>query len=444
VVDEHLGCIEAGNGPLNAFVHVDEEAARSAADRVDAQVVAGEDPGPFAGVPFGVKDLEDCAGMPTSHGSAVYAERPAVSRDSVHVARLRAAGAVPVGKTAAPEFGTLNFTRTIPFGTTRGPWGVDRTSGGSSGGSAAAVAAGLVPVATASDGGGSTRIPASFSGLVGMKPSHGRIPHPGPSGSQTAVFGLLTTTVTESARHLDLVAGPDGRDRLSLPAPTVGYEDAIESLAVDGLRARWSTDLGFAVTDPEVAGLCRTAAEALGAAAGLAIDEEPVDLGDPLRLWFRAGAADLWLDLEKGMWPDVADDVTPFVRQALEMTQDYTIPRYAEVLRLREVLQAHMAAVLDEVDVVLCPTTAVPAFEADGPPPTVIDGQDVGMGMATPFTMPANLCWNPAVSVPAGLTEEGLPVGLQIIARRHHDEVPLRLARILEQARPWPRHAPDG
>ena len=444
VVDDRLARIEAGNGPLNAFVVVDEDAARAAADRVDAQVAAGQDPGPFAGVPFGVKDLEDCAGMPTSHGSAIYADRPPVDEDSVHVARLRAAGAVPVGKTAAPEFGTLNFTRTIPFGTTRSPWGVDRTAGGSSGGSAAAVAAGLVPVATASDGGGSTRIPASFAGLVGMKPSHGRIPHPGPSGSQTAVFGLLTTTVAESARHLDVVAGPDERDRLSLPAPSLGYEDAIETLAVGGLRARWSSDLGFAVTDPEVAGLCRAAAEALADEAGLALDEEPIDLGDPLRLWFRAGAADLWLDLEKGMWPEVAGEVTPFVRQALEMTQDYTIPRYAEVLRLREVLQAHMAVVFDDVDVVLCPTTAVPAFDADGPPPTVIDGQEVGMGMATPYTMPANLCWNPAVSVPAGLTADGLPVGLQIIARRHRDEVPLRLARILEQTRPWPRHAPEA
>jgi aspartyl-tRNA(Asn)/glutamyl-tRNA(Gln) amidotransferase subunit A len=441
VVDEHLARIDGGNGPLNAFVHVDEDGARSTADGIDARVAAGEDPGPFAGVPFGVKDLEDCAGMPTSHGSAVYAERPPVDRDSVHVARLRAAGAVPVGKTAAPEFGTLNFTRTIPFGTTRSPWGVDRTPGGSSGGSAAAVAAGLVPVATASDGGGSTRIPASFSGLVGMKPSHGRIPSPGPSGSQTAVLGLLTTTVTESARHLDLTSGPDGRDRLSLPAPTVGYEDLVESLDVAGLRVRWSSDLGFAVTDPDVAGICRAAAEALVDAADLEVDESPVDLGDPVRLWFRAGAADLWLDLEKGMWPGVADELTPFVRRALEMTDDYTVPRYAEVLRLREVLQEHMAAVFEEVDAVLCPATAVPAFQADGPPPTVIDGREVGMGMATPYTMPANLCWNPAVSVPAGLTGDGLPVGLQIIAPRHRDEVPLRLARILEQTRPWPRHA---
>lgn len=298
-------------------------------------------------------------------------------------------------------------------------------------------------MSTASDGGGSTRIPASFSGLVGMKPSHGRIPLPGPSGSHTAVLGLLTTTVAESARHLDVTAGPDGRDRLSLPAPTVSYSDAIETLETQGLRARWSSDLGFGVTDPEVAWLCQSAAEALADEAGLSVDEQSVDLGDPVRLWFSAGMADLWLDLEPGMWPSVADEFTPFVRGALERTADVSVPRYAEVLRLREELQCHMASLFDEVDVVLCPTTAVPAFADKGPPPMVIDGQDVGIGMATPYTMPANLCWNPAISVPAGLTADGLPVGLQIFAKRHRDEVPLRLARVLEQLRPWPRHAPS-
>ena len=150
------------------------------------------------------------------------------------MARLRAAGGVPIGKTAAPEFGTLNFTKTKAWGITRNPWDPSRTPGGSSGGSAAAVAAGLVPVATASDGGGSTRIPAGFSGLVGLKPSHGRIPHPGPSGSQTAVHGMLTTTVADSARHLDVTAGPHDDDRLSLPADGRRYEELIETLPVAG------------------------------------------------------------------------------------------------------------------------------------------------------------------------------------------------------------------
>ena len=191
VLDECLAAIDRYNGELNAFVHLDPDLARAAADAVDQAVARGEDPGPLAGVPFGVKDLEDCGGMPTSEGSLLFKGRPAVDHDSLHVARLRAAGAVPVGKTAAPEFGAVAFTSTPAWGTTRNPWNPERTPGGSSGGSAAAVAAGMTPFCTASDGGGSTRIPAAFSGLVGFKASFGRIPTPGAAPSQTTSVGAL-------------------------------------------------------------------------------------------------------------------------------------------------------------------------------------------------------------------------------------------------------------
>jgi aspartyl-tRNA(Asn)/glutamyl-tRNA(Gln) amidotransferase subunit A len=444
VLDDALAAIAAGNDRLGAFVHVDEGLARKAAEAVDATVDAGRDPGPFAGVPIGVKDLEDCAGLPTTRGSLLYAGRGPVDADSLHLARLRAAGAVPVGKTAAPEFGTLNFTKTKVFGVARNPWDPELTPGGSSGGSAAAVAAGLVPMATASDGGGSTRIPASFCGLVGFKASYGRIPHPAPTGSETSVVGVLTTTVADSARHLDVAAGPDDRDRFSLPRPLVGYESAIETLPLDGLRARWSPDLGFARCDPEVREVGETAARALAEAAGLAIDDEPVSLTDPVRAWLGAGALDLWLDLEPGMWPGVADDLTRYSRSVLEQTEDYPVRKFADAVRRRQQLVLDAARLFDDVDVVMTPTTAVPAFPAEGPPPEVIDGEPTHPlgASATPFTMLANLCWNPAVSVPAGRTAAGLPVGLQVMARRHQDEIPLRLARIWEQARPWPRRAP--
>jgi aspartyl-tRNA(Asn)/glutamyl-tRNA(Gln) amidotransferase subunit A len=446
VLDRTLAAIAAHSERLGAFVHVDEGLARAAAEAVDATVAAGQDPGPFAGVPIGVKDLEDCAGMPTTHGSLAFAQRGPVADDSVHVGRLRAAGAVPVGKTAAPEFGTLNFTKTKVFGVARNPWDVERTPGGSSGGSAAAVAAGLVPAATASDGGGSTRIPAAFCGLVGFKPSYGRIPHPGAPGSETAVYGLLTTSVADSARHLDVTAGPDDRDRFSLPRPLVSYESAIESLPLDGLRARWSPDMGFARCDPEVRALTEQAARDLAEAAGLALDAEPVELTDPVRTWLGSGSLDLWLSLEPGMWPGVADDLTRYSRSVLEQTESYPVPRVAEAARRREQLVLDAARLFDDVDVLITPTTAVPAFVAEGPPPDTIDGElarPLGAS-ATPFTMLANLCWNPAVSVPAGQTAGGLPVGLQIMAARHHDEIPLRLARIWEQTHPWPRHAPPA
>ncbi|HEX6567634.1 MAG TPA: amidase family protein [Acidimicrobiales bacterium] len=443
VLDAALAGIAEGNDRLGAFVHVDEGLARAAAEAVDAVVAAGRDPGPFAGVPVGVKDLEDCAGMPTTRGSLAFAGRGPVADDAIHVARLRAAGAVPIGKTATPEFGTLNFTKTKVSGVARNPWDTDRTPGGSSGGSAAAVAAGLVPVATASDGGGSTRIPASFCGLVGFKPSYGRIPRIGAPGSETSVPGLLTTTVADSARHLDVTAGPDDRDRLSLPRPVVSYESAVESLPLDGVRARWSPDLGFARCDPEVRAVAERAARGLAEAAGLVLDDEPIELTDPVRTWLGSGAVDLWLDLDEGMWPGVADDLTRYSRSVLEQTASYPVPRVAAAARRREQLVLDAARLFAEVDVVFTPTTAVPAFPAEGPPPDEIDGapaRPLGAS-ATPFTMLANLCWNPAVSVPAGLTAGGLPVGLQVMARRHHDEVPLRLARIWEQAQPWPRHA---
>ncbi len=443
LADRALAAIEAGDGELGAFVVLDPALARREAERIDARVARGEDPGPLAGVPFGVKDMDRCAGMPVSYGSLIHKGRPPAEADSVHVARLRAAGAVPLGMTAAPEFGTVQFTRSRAWGTTRNPWNVACTPGGSSGGSAAAVAAGLVPFATAGDGGGSTRIPAAWTGLVGLKPSFGRIPREGATTSQTAVWGALTTTVADAARHLDVTAGPDDRDRTSLPPPGLRYEEAMESLDVRGLRAVWSPDLGYAVVDPEVRALCEEAAAALVDAAGLAWVERKVELTEPVKAWLGAGAIDLWLHLERDEWPARADELVPHVRRSFEATEKLPVPWYAGLLRRRTRLEAEAAALFADVDVLLTPTTAVAAFAAEGPGAMVeIDGRKVEPAMTVPFTMLANLCWNPAISIPAGVTRSGLPVGLQVTARRHDDAVCLRLARLLEQARPWPRRAP--
>jgi len=443
VLEECLGRIEAANPKLNAFVHLDPEGARRAATAVDAAVKAGRDPGPLAGVPFGVKDLENCAGMPTSHGSLLFKGRAPVAEDSVHVARLRAAGAVPVGKTAAPEFGADCYTSTRAWGTTRNPWNLDLTPGGSSGGSAAAVAAGLVPFCTASDGGGSTRIPAAFSGLVGHKASYGRIPHPEAGGSETTALGAVVTSVADAARHLDVTAGPDDRDRTSLPTPGFSYEQIIEELDVAGLRAAWSSDLGFAPCEPEVSGPAEAAARELMAVAGLREVGVEIRLTDPVRVWLASGAVDIWMDVEPGMYPERADEFDRTVRYDLDHSYERTAPRIGRTMKRRAHLAKEVAAIFDQVDVLLTPTTAVPPFPAEGLMPRVINGVEVAtLAMAVPFTMLANLCWNPATSVPAGTTSDGLPVGLQIMTRRHRDDVALRLARLFEQARPWPRHAP--
>jgi aspartyl-tRNA(Asn)/glutamyl-tRNA(Gln) amidotransferase subunit A len=443
VVEACLARIEAGNDALNAFVFLEPDGARARALEIDELVSKGHDPGPLAGVPFGVKDLEDCAGMPTSHGSLLFAERGPVGVDSVHVRRLRAAGAVPLGKTAAPEFGTLHFTKTKAFGVTRNPWDTERTPGGSSGGSAAAVASGMVPFCTASDGGGSTRIPASFSGLFGLKPSQGRIPLPHGTDSQTAVVGALTTSVADSARHLAVTAGPDDHDRTSLPPAAVDYERAVDELDVSGLRVLWSADLGLAAVDPEVREIAGSAAEALIAAAELRRVDRGVQFTDPVRVWLSSGAFDLWLSIDhRDDWPGRADDFTFYVRQGLEQTAERTVQSLAGSKKRRWQFEDEVADLFEDIDVLLTPTTAVPAFPAGGPPPAEIDGRAVDGAMSVPFTMLANLCWNPAGSVPAGLTSDGLPVGLQIVCRRHRDDQVLRLARIFEQARPWPKRAP--
>jgi len=453
LVQRCLRAVDADNDRLNAFVHLDADGALAAAAEVDARLAAGHPVGPLAGVPFGVKDLEDCAGMPTSQGSLLFLGDPPVATDSIQVARLRAAGAIPVGKTNAPEFGTLQYTRSKALGVARNPWDVTRTPGGSSGGTAAAVAAGLIPFGTASDGGGSTRIPAAFSGLVGMKASFGRVPAPSAGTSQTTSVGVEVTTVADAALHLDVAAGPHDADRTSLPPYGGSYAEAIEQLDVAGLRIGWSLDLGFAVVDPEVADLARGAAEVVAAAAGSTLVAVDVTLTDPVRTWLSGDAVGLWVDVAgKDAYPGRLEELTPFVAAGLRSSADRPVPTLVKSLQRRLQLAADAAGIFDQVDVLLTPTTAVAAFAAEGPPPTTIAGEDLvarfgamqAGAMSVPFTMLANLCWNPACSVPAGRNSEGLPVGLQIMGRRHGDDVVLRLARLFELAQPWPRHAPPA
>ena len=414
VLDACLAEVAAGNERLNAFVHLDEEQARAAAEAVDAAVARGRRPRPVRRRALrreGPRRLRRHAHQPrVARLQAGQAARAAPPTRSTSPGCGRAGG-VPIGKTAAPEFGTLNFTKTKAWGITRNPWDPSRTPGGSSGGSAAAVAAGLVPVATASDGGGSTRIPAGFSGLVGLKPSHGRIPHPGPSGSQTAVHGMLTTTVADSARHLDITAGPHDDDRLSLPADGRRYEELIESLPVAGLRARWSVDLGFVEhVDPDVARLAEAAATALVGAAGLELDGKDVAP-------HRSGRAHLaWLQRRRH-GPLVLHRRghvagrrrRPHALLARLARGDRRLPGAASTPARCAVASSSRSTRRGSSPRSTCCSRPPPRCRRSRP-----RARRRAARMATPFTMLANLCWNPSISVPAGLTPDGLPVGLQI------------------------------
>jgi aspartyl-tRNA(Asn)/glutamyl-tRNA(Gln) amidotransferase subunit A len=439
-----LDAIERENPELNAFVHVAAEPALGTARAVDAAVQEGRlaELGPLAGVPFGVKDLEDCAGMPTTRGSRWFADGPAKTTDSIHVGRLRAAGAIAVGKTATPEFGAWAYTASPLLGVTRNPWDLGRTPGGSSGGTAAAVSSGMVPFGTASDGGGSIRTPASFTGLVGLKNTYGRIPTFGDTHlAQNAVVGCLATTVADTALLLDVMAGPDARDRTCLPAPGSSYVDALDAVDLSRCRVAWSLDLGFATVDPEVGALCEQAAQAFVAATGASPVDRPIHLDDYIRTYARVEGVDKFVGIAPDLWEHRLDELDPLSAPGWTYLSAKTLPWEAEIEFDRRQLVTEVASIFDDVDLIVTPTSSMPPFAAEGPMPTAINGIEGHGGMAVVLAMLANLVNLPAVSLPAGLTAGGLPVGLQVIGPRFREDLLLAAAARYESARPWPRHS---
>ncbi|MDQ1521808.1 MAG: aspartyl-tRNA(Asn)/glutamyl-tRNA(Gln) amidotransferase subunit, partial [Actinomycetota bacterium] len=327
VLDTHLERVERFNEELNAFCYLDVDAARRRADEIDAEVRAGRDPGRFAGVPMGVKELAAVEGWPDTHASKLY-EHDRAPRDGTEVARLRSEGAVLVGLTTAPEFGSTNWTRTLLHGVTRNPWQPELTPGGSSGGSAAAVSAGMMPICTGGDGGGSIRIPSSYCGLFGFKVTFGRVGDEGPfDDSLTAVPGPMARSVRDAARYIDVIAGPTVIDPTSLPAPATPFEDALLSGAaverLRGKRAAWSSTLGHAVCDPEVEKLAHEAALALCDDAGVTLVDIDVRLPNAGRAWGILSSLSMavnHLDAARGRW----EDVTPVPRAGLEMIDRIT------------------------------------------------------------------------------------------------------------------------
>jgi aspartyl-tRNA(Asn)/glutamyl-tRNA(Gln) amidotransferase subunit A len=446
VLEASLERIDRLNPSLNAFVFLDPERARAAADAVDATVASGDDPGPLAGVPLGIKELESVEGWPDTRASTARRDRIGTTTSTM-TTRLLAAGAIPVGLTASPEIGHLPFTNSVLHGPTRNPWNLDRTPGGSSGGAGAALAAGLVHLATGSDMGGSIRLPAGWSGVVGVKGTLGRIPRgPGFLGHADMIhYGPLARTVGDAARFLDTTMGTDQRDPNSLPAPPVPFERALAELDLAGLRVAVIDDNGLSPSHPEVAATLRSAADALIAAADLREVAVTLDLPDLMvgaaALLFTDGEpdmADLMGEVMANLF--VTEGAAPLMEAAFA-NADLSLDAVARATQTRYALNQEIAAAFDQADLLLLPTSPVPAFGCAGPLPTVVAGRDVGPQACALFTSPFNLSGHPAVSVPMG-TVDGAPVGLQIVARRHDDLVALAAAARFEAAQPWPLLAP--
>lgn len=443
VLDASLQRIEDLDSQLNAFCVVDEEGAKEAAREAERAVENGDDLGLLHGVPIGIKDLITVEGMRTTYGSKLY-EDFIPERDSVPVSRIRDEGGIILGKTNVPEFGYQGITDNAIFGKTHNPWDTSKTPGGSSGGSGAALAAGMVPFALGSDGGGSVRIPSSFCGLYGMKASFGRVPlfpeHRDPDLPGTNAWesvehiGPMTRTVEDSALLLEVMAGPHHMDRHSLPDDGTDYLGATEEPDLSGLKVAYSQDWGFAAVDPTVREITADAAQVFED-LGCTVDEADPGFPDAEEAFTAtvAGSTDL-KELRKALH-EHAEDMEPVLVDILET--EWTAMDFTEAYKVRQEVNLKMRRFMEEYDLVLTPTLAVPPFSVDSPGPTTIEGRRVGLFHWLEFTFTINLTGQPAATVPAGWTDDGLPVGLQIIGGHLDDELVLAASAAYEEANPW-------
>ncbi|MFD8497875.1 amidase [Amycolatopsis sp. NPDC059657] len=425
-----LDAIEAKDGELNAYCLVDAESALRQAKASETRWREGGPLSPLDGVPTSIKDMFLTEGWPTLRGSKCIDPSLPWDVDSPVTARLRESGAVLLGKTTTPELAWKAVTDSELTGISRNPVDPSKTTGGSSGGSAAAVAAGMGVLSVGTDGGGSVRIPASFCGIVGFKPTHGRIPlFPASPFGPLSHAGPMTRTVADTALMLDILSRPDHRDPAALPPFQGIYLDASER-DVTGLRVAYSPDLGYVNVDPEVAGIVADAVAVLEK-LGLNVTRSDPGFTDPLDafevLW-STGAAQ-WLET----FPDGSDAlVDPGLLGMWRKGLTHSAADYLEATAIRAALGILMGEFHSRFDVLVTPTVPIPAFEAghDTPPGSAL----TGWPQWTPFTYPFNMTQQPAISIPVGATAAGLPVGLQIVGPRHADDVVLAVARTLESA----------
>lgn len=424
--------IERHDPRVNAFCLVDEERALSEARASEERYTKGEPVGRLDGVPASVKDVFLTKGWPTLKGSRAIDPDQGWEEDAPVTARLREHGTVLLGKTTTPELGWKGVTDSPLTGVTGNPWDPTLTPGGSSGGSAAAVVLGMGRLSVGTDGGGSVRIPAAFSGLFGLKPTFGRVPvWPVSPFGPLSHSGPMTSTVEDAALMMDVITGKDPRDPHALPPEETGYRRAIEG-GVEGLRVAFSPDFGYVKVDPEIGEIVEGAArvfEELGATVE-AVDppfEDPVDV---FRVqWYAATANAL-----RSFGPAEREVMDPGLVEISDEGAGYSATQYLEAVGRRDELCVRMSRFHQTYDLLLSPALPIPAFEAGREVPEGWPGER-WMGW-TPFTYPFNLTQQPAASVPCGFTRAGLPVGLQIVGARYADALVLRAAHAYQKANP--------
>lgn len=427
-----LAAITEHDGSLHAFVALDREAALADADRIDARRAAGDDVGALAGIPIGVKDLEAAKGFTTTYGSFQHLDDPAATEDSALVGRLRAAGCVVLGKTNTPEHGWKAETQSPSFGATFNPWNLERSPGGSSGGTGAALAAGLIPLATGSDGGGSIRIPAALCGLSGLKPTQGVVPIDArgvPGSGLLGVKAPMARRARDVAYALDAVAGPHPLDPFSVPGPAASFFARVAGEVAPPARVIWAPTMGYAV-DAEVLDVCTAAVRTLESLGTEVIQVDTVFSDDPV-LTFLA----LWTIMRLRAQGDLIDTpdfdrIDPGLGEQILYASRLGPTAFADALDRCWAYSAEIADQFAVAPLLLCPTVAgqTPVSGRQG----TIDGEENLTWVR--FTYPFNLTRYPAGSVNAGFTADGMPVGLQVVGPHHADADVLAAMVCLEDA----------
>ena len=439
-----LDRIQRLDSRLNAYLALRPEQALADARAADDIVARGWAVGPLHGVPISIKDLEMTKDLPTTMGSALFRDRtPDI--DSIVVERVKASGAIILGKTNTPEFGQSGTTENRVSDPCRNPWNTARTPGGSSGGAGAALAAGLCTIATGSDGGGSIRIPSAFSGVTGIKPTQHRVPRYGgygrPAANHFSQSGPMSRTVADTALLLQVLAGPDSRDPNSIKETPPDFSAGLER-GVEGMRIAWTPDYGYAAVDPEVAEITARAArvfEELGAT----VEDAPLNLEDPFDAFFDVFATATYTSYAH-LLEEHRDEFSEPGLYSLEHGATVDGATLSRAIHRVDVLGRQMEDFFDTYDLLLSPTMPTPAFEI-GRKPSVIGGREVDpMWGFIPFTFPINMTGQTASSVPCGFSSDGLPVGLHIIGPRRAEARVLQASAAFERARPWADKRPPG